>query len=308
MARELEHGAALEAEVSASVRDYWTLLKPNVMRLVLFSAWVGLFLAPGELHPFLAFVAILCIGLGAGAAAALNNAYDCDIDRKMRRTRHRPTAEGRIPPAEATALGVTFAIVAVMLMGLAVSWAAAALLALTIGFYVLVYTMWLKRRTPQNIVIGGAAGAFPPLVGWAAVTGEVTLASLTLFLIILLWTPPHFWALSLYRAGDYARAGVPMMPVVRGDRHTRRQILAYTLILVPVTLLPALIGLSGIAYLAAAVALGLGFVAHALRLQRDESEAAARGAFRYSVIYLFALFLALVVDRLLLDAGIGGLA
>lgn len=300
-----QRSMASSAAQAASVRDYWLLMKPNVMRLVLFSAVAGLYLAPGSLHPLLAFTAILCIAVGAGAAAALNNAYDSDIDRVMTRTRGRPTAAGRISPADATTLGVTLSIFSVMVMGVAVNWTAGALLALTIAFYVLVYTMWLKRRTPQNIVIGGAAGAFPPMVGWAAVTGDVGLFAVVMFAIVFLWTPPHFWALALYRSGDYERAGVPMLPVVAGDASTRRHILAYTLILLPVTLAPVALGMAGLLYALAASALGLGFVAWAWRLQRDHDEAAARGAFRFSILYLFGLFAALVADKALGFAAAG---
>jgi protoheme IX farnesyltransferase len=280
------------------------LLKPNVMSLVVFSGAVGLFLAPGGLHPVLMAVAILCIAVGAGAAAAINNGYDADIDRLMARTRRRPTATGRIGPQDALAFGVTLAIMSVMVMGLALNWVAGALLALTIAFYVFVYTIWLKRRTPQNIVIGGAAGAFPPMVGWAAVTGDVGLAGVALFLIIFAWTPPHFWALSLYRCEDYARVGVPMLPVVAGPERTRQHILAYTLVLVPISLLPWGLGFAGSPYGVAALALGAGFACHALRLWRERSQRAAMRTFRYSVVYLFGVLAALVVDRALGLAGV----
>jgi protoheme IX farnesyltransferase len=296
----LEAGAAEASEV----QDYWRLLKPNVMSLVVFSGAAGLYLAPGSLHPVLAFVAVLCIAVGAGAAAAINNGYDADIDRLMARTRRRPTASGRIDPEDALACGVTLALIAVMVMGLAVNWVAATLLALTIAFYVFVYTLWLKRRTPQNIVIGGAAGAFPPMVGWAAVNGEVSLASILLFLIIFFWTPPHFWALALYRCNDYARAGVPMLPVVAGAAKTRQQVLGYTALLVLVSLLPWALGLAGPLFGLAALALGGGFLAYAVRLWRDRSQRTATRTFRYSIVYLFALFGALVVDKAL---GFGGL-
>jgi protoheme IX farnesyltransferase len=291
------------ADVS-EVRDYWALLKPNVMSLVVFSGAVGLFLAPGGLHPLLMAVAILCIAVGAGAAAAINNGYDADIDCLMARTRRRPTASGRIVPQDALAFGVTLAIMSVMVMGLALNWVAAALLALTIAFYVFVYTIWLKRRTPQNIVIGGAAGAFPPMVGWAAVTGDVGLASTLLFLIIFAWTPPHFWALSLYRCEDYARVGVPMLPVVAGAERTRQHILAYTLVLALISLLPWGLGFAGNPYGAAALALGAGFAHHAIRLWRERSQRAAMRTFRYSIVYLFGLLSALVVDRALSLAGL----
>jgi protoheme IX farnesyltransferase len=296
-----ERAIGIDARVAGAseVRDYWLLLKPNVMSLVVFSAAVGLYLAPGSLHPVLACVAILCVAVAAGAAAAINNGYDADIDRVMARTRLRPTATGRISPDDALAFGVTLALISVMVMGLAVNWLAAALLVLTITFYVFVYTIWLKRRTPQNIVIGGAAGAFPPMVGWAAVTGEVSLASLVLFLIIFVWTPPHFWALALYRWQDYARVGVPMLPVVAGPEKTRQHILAYALVLLPVSLLPWALDLAGPLYGLAALLLGLGFLGYAIRLWRDRTQRTASRTFRYSIVYLFALYFALVADKAL---------
>ena len=290
----------------SDVRDYWLLLKPNVMSLVVFSAAAGLVLAPGALHPVLAAVAILTVAMAAGAAAAINNSYDVDIDRLMARTRRRPTAAGRIEPAEALAFGVTLAIISVMVMGLALNWLAAGLLVLTIAFYVFVYTLWLKRRTPQNIVIGGAAGAFPPLVGWAAASGEVSLFPILLFLIIFMWTPPHFWALALYRAGDYERAGVPMLPVVAGAEATRRHVLGYTLLLVPVTLLPFGLGFSGWLYGLVALVLNAGFVGLALRLWRDRSQRTATRTFRFSIAYLFGLLAAMVLDKGVLALGAGG--
>jgi heme o synthase len=282
---------------TSEVRDYWLLLKPNVMSLVVFSAAAGLYLAPGRLHPLLMAVAILCIAVAAGAAAAINNSYDADIDRMMARTRRRPTATGRIRPDDAMAFGVTLACMSVMVMGLALNWVAAAVVALTIAFYVFVYTIWLKRRTPQNIVIGGAAGAFPPIAGWAAVTGDVSLAPVALFLIIFTWTPPHFWALALDRSQDYARVGVPMLPVVAGADKTRQHILAYTLALLPISLLPWWLGVAGRLYALAALALGAGFVQLALKLRRDRSNRTAMRTFRYSIVYLFGVFLALVLDK-----------
>ena len=290
---------------ASGVRDYWVLLKPNVMSLVVFSGAVGMFLAPGGLHPLLMAVTLLCVAVGAGAAAAINNGYDADIDRLMARTRRRPTATGRIDPHDALAFGVTLAIMSVMVMGLALNWVAAALLALTVAFYVFVYTIWLKRRTPQNIVIGGAAGAFPPMIGWAAVTGEVGIASILLFLIIFVWTPPHFWALSLYRREDYARVGVPMLPVVAGAETTRQHIVVYTLALLLVSLLPWGAGFAGNPYGLAALGLGFGFGRHAVRLWRERSERAAMQTFRYSIVYLFGLLLALVVDKALRLGGLG---
>ncbi len=286
-----------QAAGQSELRDYWRLLKPNVMQLVVFTGGVGLFIAPGNLHPLLTFVAILCIAVGAGASAAINNAYDTDIDRVMVRTRLRPTATGRISAAEALATGISLAIGSVMVMGLALNWLAAGLLALTIAFYVLVYTLWLKRRTPQNIVIGGAAGAFPPMIGWAAVTGRIELMPVLLFLLIFFWTPPHFWALALYRQKDYANVGVPMLPVVRGSDTTRRHILGYSLLLAVISLLPTLVGTAGWLYLGAAAALSAVLVQGAWRLLRSASDREAMRLFKFSIIYLFGLFLALVLDH-----------
>ena len=290
--------AGTAAARGSELRDFWTLLKPNVMQLVLFTSLVALYLAPGRIHPLLAFTAILCIAAGAAASAAINNWFDSDIDERMVRTRLRPTASGRIEPAEALGVGITLAIISVMVMGLALNWLAAALLAGTIAFYVLVYTMWLKRRTPQNIVIGGAAGALPPVVAWAAVTGQVGLMPLVLFLIIFLWTPPHFWALAVYRTGDYARVGVPMLPVIAGRRHTLNQILGYSLVLAVSTFLPVAIGEAGLPYAAAAALLSGTFCAYAVRLWRQDSDRLAMRLFRFSIVYLFLLFGALVADRL----------
>ncbi len=289
-------------EAVATPLDYWRLLKPNVMQLVVFTGAVGLYLAPGAVHPLLAFVAILSIALGAGACAAINNAYDADIDREMRRTRRRPTATGRIAPAEALGTGITLGLIAVMLMGLALNWLAAALLAFTILFYVLVYTLLLKRRTPHNIVIGGVAGALPPVVGWAAVSGDVGVMPLLLFLVIFLWTPPHFWSLALYRNGDYARVGVPMLPVVAGRRTTLRHIFAYALLVSLVGLLPAVIGSAGWIYATIAAAAGTAFAATAWHLLRSDSDRVAMRSFRVSILYLFLIFLGLVVDYAFLRA------
>lgn len=286
------------ADVS-DISDFWLLLKPNVMSLVVFTAGVGLYLAPGTIHPMMAAVAILCITVAAGASAAINNAYDADIDRIMVRTCKRPTAAGRITPADALAYGLTLAVFSIMMMGLAVNWTAAALIAITIGFYVLVYTMWLKRRTSQNIVIGGAAGALPPMIGWAAVTGDVSLTSIALFAIIFFWTPPHFWALALFRSKDYENVGVPMLPVTAGPAATRLQILIYTIILLPISLLPVAVGSSGALYAVIAAALGSGFLLHALHLWRDGTQRSATKTFRFSIVYLFGLFGALAADRLL---------
>jgi len=301
----LSAAPAAIGEVPA-VADYVALLKPRVMSLVVFTGFVGLYLAPGHLHPVLATVAMLCIAVGAGAAGAINMWYDRDIDALMRRTERRPLPAGRMAPGDALGFGCVLAAAAVLVMGLGINWAAAALLALTIAFYVLVYTVWLKRRTPQNIVIGGAAGAFPPIVGWAAVTGDVGWPALLLFALIFFWTPPHFWALSLYRCADYARAGVPMLPVVAGARETRKQMLVYTLLLWPLALAPSLVGLAGGLYFALALALSALFTLLAIRVWFDAGERSARQMFAFSILYLFLLFAFLVVDRVPGLAGTAG--
>lgn len=281
----------------STVSDFITLLKPGVMTLVVFSGAVGMWLAPGALHPFLQVLTIACIALGSGAGAALNMWYDRDIDAIMLRTAARPLPAGRIAPQDALAFGIILALLSVSLMGLALNWAAAAILAFAIFFYAVVYTQWLKRSTPQNIVIGGAAGAFPPVIGWAAVTGEVSWHSAVLFAIIFLWTPPHFWALALFRNADYQRANIPMMPVAAGIPATTRQMLAYTLALLAVTLLPVALGWQGPLYGAGALALGLGFVFHAVRTWRNPADAHSRRMFGYSIFYLFALFGVMLADH-----------
>jgi protoheme IX farnesyltransferase len=294
--------AEVAAPASPPVEDFFALLKPRVMSLVVFSGLAGLLVAPGHLHPVLAAVAILCIAIGAGASGAINMWYERDIDALMKRTMNRPLPAGRMDPGTALGFGGTLAVAAVLVMGLAVNWTAAALLALATAFYVFVYTVWLKRRTPQNIVIGGAAGAFPPMIGWAAVSGDVSLMPILLFSIIFMWTPPHFWALALYRSGDYARAGVPMLPVVSGARATKRQILLYSLLLVPLTVSPWLLGFAGALYGVVAVALGSVFLACAVAVRLDTTERAERPArrlFAFSILYLFLLFAALVADKLL---------
>src|SRR6202047_1212024 len=280
----------------STAADWFALLTPRVLSLVVFSGRVGLLVAPGRLHPVLGFTAILCIAVASGAAGAINMWYDRDIGAVMRRTTQRPLPAGRMQPGEALGFGVVLAVGSVVVMGLAVNWAAAALLALTIAFYVFVYTIWLKRRTPQNIVIGGAAGAFPPIVGWAAVTGDVGFPALALFALIFFWTPPHFWALALYRAGDYAKAGVPMLPVVAGARTTKRHMLAYTLVLWPVALAPGLMGVAGGLSGAVALALSAAFTAMAVRVWRDESYRSAKQMFGFSILYLFFLFALLLID------------
>jgi len=284
----------------ASVSDYLALMKPRVMSLVVFTALTGLAVAPGALHPVTAFTALLCIAVGAGAAGALNMWYDADIDAKMVRTARRPVPTGRVKPGEALAFGLTLAGFSVVTLGLLVNALAAALLAFTIFFYAAIYTAWLKRLTPQNIVIGGAAGAFPPMIGWAAATGTLSLEPVVLFLIIFFWTPPHFWALALYRTDDYARAGVPMLPVVRGDDATRGQILLYTLILVPLGLAPWALGFAGMLYGAAAALSGAVMLMLAVQVFRERRPAdrAARQLFAFSILYLFLLFAVLLADRM----------
>ncbi|HTZ01022.1 MAG TPA: heme o synthase [Xanthobacteraceae bacterium] len=289
----------------AGVGDYIELMKPRVMSLVVFTALVGMVVAPGHVHPVIGATALICIAVGAGAAGALNMWYDADIDARMARTAARPIPAGRLQPGEALAFGLTLAGFSVVVLGLLVNVLAAALLAVTIAFYVGVYTMWLKRATPQNIVIGGAAGALPPLIGWTAVTGGFALEPVMLFLIIFFWTPPHFWALSLYRAEDYARAGVPMLPVVAGDRETRRQILFYTLLLCPLGLSPWLLGYAGAAYGLVAAATGAIMVALAFRVRAEKKGyAASKQMFAFSILYLFLLFAVLLADRM--SAGVFG--
>ena len=297
----------VEAKAGGDVADYVALMKPRVMFLVVFTALVGLVAAPGSMHPVLAIAALICIAAGAGAAGALNMWYDADIDARMARTAARPVPRGHVTAEEARSFGAVLAVGSVLCLGLMANWLAAALLALTIGFYVFVYTMWLKRNTPQNIVIGGAAGAVPPMIGWAAATGGVSLESVILFLIIFVWTPPHFWALALLRTGDYARAGVPMLPVVSGAATTRLQILIYSLILAPLGMLPAVVGLGGTLYMVAASVLGSLFVVMALECywQRggEQADRAAKNLFAYSVLYLFLLFAVILVEQ---GFGIGG--
>lgn len=281
---------------SSSAKDYLALLKPRVMSLVVFTGFVGLSLAPGALHPVIASIAVLCIAVGSGAAGAINMWYDADIDAGMVRTQQRPIPQGRIASGNALGFGVTLAIAASALMGLAVNLTAAAVLTAAIVFYVFVYTIWLKRRTPHNIVIGGAAGAFPPMIGWVAVTGDITIEPLILFAIIFVWTPPHFWALALYRSEEYARVGVPMLPVVASLEETRRQIVIYSSILVPVTLLPTILGFAGFTYAFGAMVLGAMFLAGAVNVLTARDEASAQRLFAFSIIFLFSIFAMLMVD------------
>ncbi len=309
---------------TAQPEDFFQLLKPRVMSLVVFTAVTGLVVAPGQLSWVNAIIAILCIAVGAGAAGALNMAVEGETDALMRRTRGRPVAAGRVRKNDAIAFGMVLSVFSVMLLGMTTNWLAGGLLALTIVYYAWLYTLVLKRRTPQNIVIGGAAGALPPVIGWAAVTGDAPWQAWLLFLIIFMWTPPHTWALTLYSAGDYAKAGIPMMPVARGAKSTRLQILLYSLAFVPVAIAPAFTGLGGPIYLVVSVAGGLGFLALAFRLWRsragdqpDKAEAVgreaalydvrveakpARNLFAFSILYLMALFSALLVEHL---SGVG---
>ncbi len=293
----------LERVPGASAGDYIELLKPRVMSLVVFTGLAGIVLAPGHIHPLIGAVAMLCIAVGAGASGAINMWYDRDIDAVMTRTANRPIPSGRVGADEALGFGVTLAAFSILVMGVAVNWVAAALLAMTIGFYIFVYTMGLKRRTPQNIVIGGAAGAFPPMIGWAAVTGGVALPSVLLFLLIFLWTPPHFWALALFRNSDYTRAGVPMMPVVAGPQSTKWQMLAYTLLLLPVAAAPFFAGIAGPFYLVASSLLGLMFVGFAVQVLRAKDDGPAKKMFAFSILYLFLLFALMIGERLVVGVG-----
>ena len=283
-------------------RDFLALLKPRVMSLVVFTALVGMLMAPGAINPIVGFIAILCIAVGGGASGALNMWYDADIDRVMARTANRPIPAGRIAPETALAFGLVLSAFSVGILGLAVNWLSAALLAFTIFFYAVVYTMWLKRSTPQNIVIGGAAGALPPVIGWACVTGNVSPESVVLFMIIFLWTPAHFWALALFKSGDYARAGIPMLPNVAGERATKRQMLVYAVLTSVCAVLPYAMGFASPVYGGVAAALGAGFIWHSLNVLRmpdgDKPMIAAKKMFAYSLVYLFVIFVALLADSL----------
>lgn len=283
----------------ATVSDYYSLLKPKVMSLVVFTGFAGLWVAPGaaELHPVLAITAMLSLAINAGAAGAINMWFDRDIDAMMKRTKNRPLPLGKIDPDEALSYGIVLSVLSVMTMGIALNWTAAFLLAFANIFYVVIYTMWLKRSTPQNIVIGGAAGAFPPMIGWAAVTGDITLASIALFAIIFFWTPPHFWALALFANEDYKRAKVPMLPVTHGEKHTKIQMLVYSLLMIPVSLSPYYFDVAGMGYFVTALLLSLFFLYTAIRVLMDKTYKSAKLMFGYSVFYLFAIFLALMIDK-----------
>ena len=294
--------------VGTTAKDWVQLLKPRVISLVVFTGAAGMIMAPGHLNPFVAAVSILCICLASGAAGAINMWYDRDIDAVMQRTITRPIPGGRIPPQEALAYGVGLSCLSVCLMWMATNALASGILAFSIFFYSVIYTMWLKRSTPQNIVIGGAAGAFPPMIGWAAATGHMAVLPVVMFGIVFFWTPPHFWSLSLYACKDYGRAGIPMLPVVKGARHTRWNIFVYTLVLLAISLIPSFLHLSGWLYTGTALVLGLGFVACAVRVLREPQDAtgislqgdkAARLSFRFSLAYLFLLFCGLLADHIL---------
>ena len=287
------------ADTPATVGEFFQLMKPRVMSLVIFTGFAGMFLAPGQMHPILAAVALFAIAAGAGASGAINQWYDRDIDAVMSRTRNRPIPAGRVVPAEALALGIVISFLSVLLLSLTSNLLAGGLLAFTIFFYAVIYTVWLKRSTAQNIVIGGAAGALPPMVGWAAVTGSVSIESIALFALIFIWTPPHFWALALVKNDDYKQAGVPMLPVVAGAAETHKQILIYALILAPTGLAPYALSMTSILYPAIAAVMGIIFVGLAVSLYRKPSDAAAWKLFKFSIFYLFILFAALIADRLI---------
>jgi protoheme IX farnesyltransferase len=297
----------------AGFGDYFALLKPRVMSLVVFTAAVGLLAAPGGEHPFVAFSAILFIAVGGGASGALNMWWDADIDRVMKRTQGRPIPSGKVTPDEALAIGVALSGFAVVMLGLAANWVAAGLLAFTIFFYVVIYTMWLKRWTPQNIVIGGAAGAFPPVIGWIAATGDMAIEPWLMFALTFIWTPPHFWALALFMKDDYSKAGVPMLTVTHGRRATRNHILVYTILLAPVAIGLGLTSIGGIIYTTLATVMSLGFLKGAFDIwKRDEKTAEAdaylteRKVFKFSLLYLFLLFGALMLEAALRPYGWGG--
>ncbi|MBN90549.1 MAG: protoheme IX farnesyltransferase [Erythrobacteraceae bacterium] len=295
-------------QLPAEWRDFFALTKPRVMSLVIFTGLCGLLAAPGTINPILGFTAVLCIALGAGGAAALNQWWEADIDAGMKRTAARPLPAGRMNRTDARDFGVLISAASVMIMGLALNWLAAAILAFSVFYYAVIYTVWLKPRTPQNIVIGGGAGAFPPLIGWVAVTGDITLMPVLLFLIIFMWTPPHFWALALFVKTDYANVGIPMMPVVRGETSTRRQIFAYAVLLVPVAAAPWFIGGTAYVYGVASLALSLAFLALSVPVAFRQTGAndtmkPEKRLFAFSIIYLFALFAALVADRVMANQG-----
>jgi protoheme IX farnesyltransferase len=303
MAMTDQHDAsAAPVMMEGDARDFFALLKPRVMSLVVFTAFVGMLLAPGEIHPVLGSIAILCIAIGGGASGALNMWYDADIDAQMGRTSKRPIPAGKISAEATFAFGMVLSVFSVVVLGLTVNWLAAGLLAFTIFFYAVIYTMWLKRSTPQNIVIGGAAGAFPPIIGWACVTNSISIESIVLFSIIFLWTPAHFWALALFKCADYGRAGVPMLPNVAGERTTKNQIVLYAVLTAISGVVPSLMGFAGILYGIVATALGAAFIWYSVKTWQmpdgDEKMIPAKKLFGYSLLYLFGIFTALAVDGL----------
>ena len=293
---------------NGSVRDFIELLKPRVMSLVIFTAFVGMVLAPGTIHPVLSLVGLLFIAIGAGASGALNMWYDADIDKLMTRTQRRPIPAGKVTQSEALVFGTILALAAVFLLGVFTNWVAASLLAFTILFYVVIYTMWLKRLTPQNIVIGGAAGAFPPMIGWAVISGSVSFESIALFLIIFVWTPPHFWSLALLKTEDYTKANIPMLPVISGVSATRNQILTYSILMLPVGAGPYLLGFAGTFYFVVSTLLSGAFIYFAVKVWRSQSDQGAKLAnrrlFSYSIFYLFAVFMVLLIDGLEIIEGL----
>lgn len=284
----------------ASLEDYVSLMKPRVMSLILFSAGVGMYMAPGHIHPLLAFVTIICVILGSGGAAAINMWYDVDIDSVMSRTQNRPTVRGVIAADDALAFGLIMSFFAIMLMLVCVSYVAASLLAFSISFYILVYTIWLKRSSVQNIVIGGAAGALPPMIGWAAVTGSVSFESFVLFMLIFLWTPPHFWALALYKSDDYRKCNIPMMPIVKSDRYTKIQMVFYSICTVATSIIPYSLGMNGALYLFGAIILGARLIILNARLLQDKENIKAPSFFIYSIQYMFAIFALMILDKVLI--------
>ncbi|MAZ46825.1 MAG: protoheme IX farnesyltransferase [Rickettsiales bacterium] len=289
-----------ELETQSSVEDFISLLKPRVMTLAVFTSVSGLVLSPENLHPFLCILSIFCISLGAGASGAINMWFDRDIDKMMERTKNRPIPSRKIMAGDALGFGIILSLISVIILGLSVNYFAASLLALSISFYVFIYTIWLKRRTPQNIVIGGAAGAFPPVIGWACATGDVTTFPIILFILIFIWTPPHFWALALYKDTEYSRAKIPMLPVIKGQRKTKQQILIYSLLLFLVSLSPYYLGFSGKTYLYSAIILGVYFVylAYKIFISNDKNKTIyAPKLFKFSILYLYLVFLILVIDK-----------
>ena len=301
LSKKVENLDTVLVEVNPSIIDYAILLKPRVMSLVLFTGIVGMVMAPGSVSLLTYLIAIVCIGVGAGASGAINMWYDRDIDSKMERTMQRPIPAGRMHPANALWFGIILSLLSIIAMAAWVNLLSAILLAGTIIYYIIIYTVWLKRRTPQNIVIGGGSGALPPMIGWAVVTGGISLDSILLFAIIFMWTPPHFWALALYRSGDYEKAGVPMMPAVSGVPETKRQMLIYTIVLLPITVAPAFTGLISIPAGAFVGLLGLWFIRHAYTVLRSDGFDAPRAMFRFSILHLFLIFVIFLIDRTILQ-------